>query len=92
MTELLHGPLFALSLGAFLLGVALYRHITTVLLHPIVTASLAVVAVLDILDINAHAVDTARAGDQCAVRWLCRTRHRTLRRNHCHNTATDYRF
>ncbi|WKD49642.1 LrgB family protein [Microbulbifer spongiae] len=53
MTELLHSPLFALalSLGAFLLGVTLYRYVATVLLHPIVTASLVVVAVLVILDI-----------------------------------------
>ncbi|WP_444899491.1 LrgB family protein [Microbulbifer sp. VAAC004] len=52
-SELLHSPLFALPLscGAFWFGVLLYRRTGTVLLHPIITASLLVFAALYSLDI-----------------------------------------
>ncbi|GAB2903958.1 LrgB family protein [Microbulbifer echini] len=53
IVDLLHSPLFALPLSiiAFWLGVLLYRRSGTVLLHPIVTASLLVFAILYALDI-----------------------------------------
>ncbi|WP_299585223.1 LrgB family protein [uncultured Microbulbifer sp.] len=53
IVDLLHSPLFALPLSiiAFWLGVLLYRRSGTVLLHPIVTASLLVFAILYALEI-----------------------------------------
>ncbi|QFT56932.1 LrgB family protein [Microbulbifer sp. THAF38] len=53
ISEFLHSPLFALPLSicAFWLGVLLYRRTGTVLLHPIVTASLLVFAALHTLEI-----------------------------------------
>jgi len=54
MIEWMHSPQFTLplSLIAFWAGVRLYRYSGTVLLHPIVTASLIVTALLYTLDIS----------------------------------------
>ncbi|MCO1332880.1 LrgB family protein [Microbulbifer sp. OS29] len=54
MSEFLSSPLFALplSLSAFLIGVILYRRFKTVLLHPIITASIVVATLLTIAGVS----------------------------------------